>query len=232
MLSTSPIKPRTFRYFYGIAHRYEAALVDYLFAHLRPGDVYLDVGANIGYFSAIAARLVVPGGRVVAFEPNPEARASLSRLLAANALGALVDVEASALTDSVGVGQLHLTSDTVLSTLEPDKSPLRGTYMFDHSIDVNLTTLDAWLATRPDIAARVAVIKIDVEGAEDRVLAGMDGLLRSDRDLRVVIETTAGGEADRRMAARGFTARTMDVWNGAFGNYAYERSGGGRTDVR
>jgi FkbM family methyltransferase len=194
--------------------------------------VYLDVGANIGYFSAIAARLVAPGGRVVAFEPHPEARKRLVGLIAANGLEAHVEIDPSAVTDRMGVGQLHLTDDTVLSTLEPEKSPLSGTYVFDRSIDVNLTTLDAWLDARPDLATRVSMIKIDVEGAEDRALAGMDNLLRRAPGIRVICETRAGGEADRRMASLGFTCRPLDVWNGNFGNHAYERNSAGADRAR
>ena len=58
---------------------YEPATVRYLASHLAAGDVFVDVGANSGYFTMIAAGLVGSSGRVVAFEPNPEVRGRLSR---------------------------------------------------------------------------------------------------------------------------------------------------------
>jgi len=209
-------------YFYGRAHRYEAALVDYLMANLRPGDVCVDVGANIGFFSLIAARLVAPAGRVVAFEPHPDARAAMSRLLNANGVAALVDVQSSALAETSGAGTLHLSGDTVLSTLVPRQSPARDHFAFDRTIGITLATLDEWLVHRPDLAARVAVIKIDVEGAEDRVLAGMERLLGQTPAVRIVCETRAGSAADGRLRSLGFVGRLLDR-RGEFGNYVYER---------
>jgi FkbM family methyltransferase len=211
-------------YFYGTAHRYEPALVDYLIAHLRPGDVCIDVGANIGFLSVVAAKLVAPGGRVVAFEPHPDARAALGRLLERNGVTAIVDVERSAPTNVVGSGPLYLTDDNILSTLDPGQSPLRADFVFDRSVDVELTTLDAWLAGRPEIAPRISLIKIDVEGVEDRVLAGMESLLGRAPRARVICETSAGGDFDRRITELGFTSRLLDEREGSFGNYLYERA--------
>jgi len=210
-------------YFYGPAHRYEAALVDYLATRLRPGDVFVDVGANAGFFSLIAARLVAPTGRVVAFEPHPDARAALSRLLDVNGAGDLVDIQDAALAEKSGAGMLYLSDDSVLSTLVPDRSPAREHFAFDRAIPITLETLDGWLARRPDLARRVTVIKIDVEGAEDRVLSGMERLLSQTAAVRVVCETTPDSAAERRLRALGFRPRLLDRYHGEFGNYAYER---------
>jgi FkbM family methyltransferase len=210
-------------YFYGPAHRYEPELVDYLIEHLGPGDVCIDVGANIGFFSLIAARRVGPEGRVVAFEPHPEAREALTRLMRENDVAAIVDVEAYAVADEDGVAQFHLTDDSVLSTLNPEQSPLRADFTFDRSIQVDLTTLDAWLARHSSLEPRVSLVKIDVEGAEERAVAGMLRLLRAAPGLRVICETSAGSPADERLRRLGFSARVLDVRDGTFGNYAYER---------
>ena len=55
---------------------YEPLLTGYFVEHLRPGAVFVDVGANCGYFSMLAAGLVGPSGRVFSFEPNPPGSAS------------------------------------------------------------------------------------------------------------------------------------------------------------
>ena len=63
------------------AGAYECALVRMLRSFLKPGMVFLDLGANIGYFSAIAAALVGTSGRVFAFEPSPHCFTYLERNL-------------------------------------------------------------------------------------------------------------------------------------------------------
>jgi FkbM family methyltransferase len=209
-------------YFYGVAHRYEPGLVEYLAAHLHHGDVFVDVGANIGFFSLMAATLVGQDGHVAAFEPHPVARAAMVKLLQTNGVSERVDVVGAALDECAGTGRLHLSIDSVLSTLDPAKSPARQDFAFDTAIEVPLTTLDVWLADRQELLRRLAVIKIDVEGGEDRVLGGMLDALRKLPAPRVVCETVLGSDADRRLRQLGFVPRGLDGATGGFGNYAYE----------
>ena len=87
-------------YFYGTP--YEENVTEAIVTALRPGDVFLDVGANIGYFTVLAARVVGAGGRVVAFEPHDGARAILEALVQRNDVSACVEIVPLALAGAAG----------------------------------------------------------------------------------------------------------------------------------
>ena len=81
-------------------------------ARVAPGDVFFDLGAYVGPFTLLAARLVGPEGRVVAFEPDPRARAVLERNLAANGV-ANVTVVPCAVGDRHGKVRFVAGGDSV-----------------------------------------------------------------------------------------------------------------------
>jgi FkbM family methyltransferase len=140
--------------------------------HLRsvlgPGDVFVDVGANIGYYTLLAAGLVGREGRVLAFEPEPVAFESLRRSVAANDLEQ-VDCLEMALADHEGRDELFLARDTAHSLVEATSrdSAFAGT------VPVSVTTLDRCWAARGLDARRLRLVKVDVEGDEPRALRGM-----------------------------------------------------------
>ena len=94
----------------GIWEPYETAL---LMSLLRPGQVFVDVGANIGYFSLIAARLVGDGGAVYAFEPDPLNFRLLQASVASNGLTRRVHAVSAALAAKEGEGLLYLSADNL-----------------------------------------------------------------------------------------------------------------------
>ena len=152
------------------AGTYEPPVQQALVECLKPGDVVLDVGANVGFIAVIAAKLVGPAGRVVAFEPVPANARLVRRNARLNGLSRLEVVE-TAVGDRCGTARL------VLARLSGG-SALAGTDLPPDAcgeIEVPLTTLDAWHAREP--ATRPALVKIDVEGAELAVLRGAVGLL-------------------------------------------------------
>lgn len=210
-------------YFYG--ELYEPLLTEELLTHLHAGDVFVDIGANAGLFSMLAAKIVGPRGRVIAFEPHPVARAELVRLLEVNDVPAQVDVVPCALSDAPAANvPLHLTDRTGLSTLDPDVAPGRHTFTYTDTVLVEVTTLDAWMATHADLLPRLALMKIDVEGLEDRVVAGMTATLARAPHLRIVCETPAGSEADKRIIAAGFDAASLEPADAGYvGNRVYTR---------
>jgi FkbM family methyltransferase len=119
---------------------------------LHPGETFIDCGANIGLWSLVAAPMVWPDGRVVAFEPNP----SVAKRLADAALqSSLIEVHAVALSDKPDMLQLAAGREHNLARISSEGA---------HSVPA--TTLDAVLDRRPD------GIKIDVEGYELKVLNG------------------------------------------------------------
>ena len=208
-------------YFHG--EPYEPDSAQALRDRLAPGDVFVDVGANIGYFTVLAARIVGDQGRVVAFEPHPEALRVLRRALDVNRVAHVVDVVEAAVAASPGTTRLFVSGDPVLSTLDPKRSPARDHFGFERSIPVQQVTGDEWFAAHPELAARVAAIKIDVEGTEADVLAGMRHVRLACPHALIICETEAGGPADTQLKAEGYAAANLDIRRDTFGNYAYSK---------
>ena len=148
--------------------------------HLRPGGWFVDCGANIGYFTLLAARWAGPTGRVDAFEPDPINLARLRSHLAINGLEDQVRVHPVAVGETPGELVLyHPTSAlhnhgmaSAYATLVP------GAERFD----VSCVRLDEYLDGIPDL------IKLDIEGAELAAIAGMAGLLRGQRPPKLIME--------------------------------------------
>lgn len=208
-------------YFYGTP--YEPAVTDAILTALRPGDVFIDIGANIGYFSLLAAKTVGTTGRVIAFEPHEGARRQLQSLAERNDVDDRIEVVATAVAERPANVTLFTTDDfSAYSTLEPQLSPMREVAAFRPATVVAAIALDSWLATRPELARRVRCIKIDVEGAEGRVIRGMPQTL-SRGDLTIVCETTAESEADVMLRQAGFTRRRIESGNLPYGNWLYVR---------
>ena len=136
---------------------------------LKPGDLFWDVGANVGLFSLVAGRAVGPGGRVVAFEPASRAYSRLRENVALNPSLNIQEVQA-ALSDEVGDGLMQAgVSHDAWNSLAP-RAP--GGMQDFHSETVRLSTVDAVRAADGPEAPAPALVKIDVEGWETRVLAG------------------------------------------------------------
>ncbi|MFM5922851.1 MAG: FkbM family methyltransferase [Novosphingobium sp.] len=131
---------------------------------LRPGDSFADVGANIGYFSLLAAQLVGPAGKVHAFEANPRTFDLLCANIALN--GGPISPHLVALGESSGTAWVA----------HPEEGNAGADFMVfedpGHGQAIGLARLDALLA---DPALRL--IKIDIEGAEAKAIRGAEALL-------------------------------------------------------
>jgi FkbM family methyltransferase len=154
---------------------YDRRELDLVREHLGDGD-FVDVGAHVGLYT-VAAALHGPG-RVLAFEPNPSAREQLGENLALNEC-ANVLVVPMAVGDAPGAALLH-----VPMTPDPSFSSLAGgRFAEGEPIDVEVTTVDSEVE-----AAGLApsVVKIDVEGGELAVVAGMQRTLDRHRPVLLV----------------------------------------------
>ena len=156
---------------------YDIILCDYLKQHLAPGDIVLDVGANVGYISAIAASCVGTSGEVHGFEPLPVCYARLQRLRELNPKFRFT-FNNVALGESDGVLPIAYNpqGDSRNATLVPGKH-------FAESIQVPVRRLDDYILANISSPERIKAIKIDVEGFEFSVLRGcrsfLPGALRS-----------------------------------------------------
>lgn len=160
---------------------------------LRPGETLFDIGANIGSYALLAANAA--GARVVAFEPHPKTAAFLERNVAHNGLEGQIVVRRVGLSDRAGSGALTDTLDT-MNHLTDGSQP--------GSTAVELETLDREAARHSPV-----MLKIDVEGHEEMVLAGGAAALADPGLLGVEIETVTP-LIDRQLRAAGFTERFYD----------------------
>lgn len=147
----------------------------------------VDVGANIGQF-ALAAAVIWPGASIVSFEPLPEAFATLSAT--ARRHPAITPVQL-ALADSAGEADFHVTSQTQSSSLLPLGRRHLETYTSIRetgTIRIPVSTLAAELPKHPGPAPRL--LKLDVQGAESRVLAGAGPALREFKWILLETATT------------------------------------------
>lgn len=150
---------------------------------LQPGDRFIDAGANIGYFTLLAASLVGEQGRVDAFEPQPDNRARLMRHLERNNLTSRVHIHPLALGDHDGEVNIHYYTEAYnhgSSTLfaEPGVNT--------RSTPVPMRRMDEIIT--PDDDRPIRLIKLDIEGAEPLAIAGMTRLLQSDHPPAIICE--------------------------------------------
>ncbi len=145
---------------------------------LRRGDVVMDVGAHAGYFTVLFARLVGPQGRVYAFEPHPRNFAVLTRNVRRRRLANVVLLN-KAVADRDGVMSLHETAGSLGHSLVAVKPGSRPT-------TVGVVSLDGF--AEESGVAHVALVKVDVEGAEPEVFQGMRALLHRSPRLALIQE--------------------------------------------
>jgi FkbM family methyltransferase len=144
--------------------------VQFCLSFLRPGDHFVDVGANVGVFSALVGTRI-DAVTITAVEPFPPVREELERNLVLN--GTPARVVGSALSDAVGEATFDVLDRDALNRLAPgggaapDPAPSVSANGGPASITVPVTTLDDLLDGPPP-----ALIKVDVEGAELMVFKG------------------------------------------------------------
>jgi FkbM family methyltransferase len=149
-------------------------------AAVRPGDIVVDAGANVGGYALLFGQWVGPGGRVYAFEPDPRAFAALVDHVTLNGLADRVMPIAAALGNVTGPTRLRLASASGLSRVTAGAE--------DDAPDATVPSiaLDDFCARE---SFRASVIKIDVEGAELAVLRGArQAIAAMGSDVRLFVE--------------------------------------------
>jgi FkbM family methyltransferase len=169
--------------------QWEPYLTAYVRHLLRPGDIFVDVGANIGYHSLLAAQAVGPRGRVYAIEASPSIYARLLENIRLNRLRNIEPLQAAA-ADTPGEATIWLAAPQARghSTTVPSHATDEG--MHREAI-VRADTIAGLVGA--DVLRRARLVKVDVEGAERAVLAP---LLASGaalgRDTEWLVELTPG----------------------------------------
>jgi FkbM family methyltransferase len=191
------LNPRTGRaYFEGGG---EPEVQNALEKYLRPGMTFYDIGANIGFFSLIAARLVVQNGHVFAFEADPEIAARLQEHVTRNSFS-LISVAQNAVWSELRT--------VFFERIDPTTSPDRGlghvvTENNRNTIKINAVSLDDFSRTYPP----PDFLKCDVEGAEVEVFRGAQRLLR---EKRPGILCEMHSEENRRILLEEFSRHGYD----------------------
>ena len=170
---------------------YEPELTAMIQSETRPGDVAVDIGANIGYYTLILARCVGPDGRVFAFEPDPVNFAVLQKNILTNGYKNVVALN-KALSDQAASAKLFLAPDNLADHRIFDPGDGR------QSIPIETLVFDEFLA---DASVEINVIKMDIQGAEYRALRGMRSVLTRSRNITLFTEfwpygLFKAGEAD------------------------------------
>ncbi len=147
------------------------------------GGLVVDVGANVGKWTAAVLR-AEPAARVLAVEPNGEARSQLEARFGGDSR---IRIDSRAVSSAAGTVAFHLTGHTVNASLFPPRPEMQAIYGGTNEwevrdvVDVEATTLDELTDGVP-----VSLLKIDVQGAETEVLAGASSTLA--RTAAVLLE--------------------------------------------
>ncbi|MEK6208836.1 MAG: FkbM family methyltransferase [Pseudomonadota bacterium] len=182
----------------------EAGKVDLLHAHIVEGGIVIDVGANIGFFTLKFARWVGAAGHVFAIEPEQENFDRLSHRVNRQGFSSRVSMIRAVAAEKSGELKLAVNpTNPADHRLSDNGIPVRAIMIDD------LCASTGWPA--------VCLIKIDVQGAEDRVVAGaLETLKRFSPALYIEIEETSSAEAENgatlidRLASLGYLAHTLE----------------------
>jgi len=166
---------------------HEAPVAAFLQEHVRPEMLCLDIGANIGVYVLQLAHWTRPGGRIIAFEPNPAACEVLVRHVRMNGLSSRVDAVTAAVADGAGQGVLYSSGTHGMSRLGAPNPELTDQTI---SIPVPTIALDQYCtehSLNPD------VLLMDIEGFEIAALRGAQAIIEGRRrQILICVEMHPG----------------------------------------
>jgi FkbM family methyltransferase len=203
----------------------------FLLQSLRAGDTFIDVGANEGMISILAARLVSANGRVIAFEPNPKPRTIFQANVSKNSISNIT-------IEPVALGR----SDADMTLHVPAINTGEGSFAAPEYSRNDLTTLQVPVANGDGRLATEtpSIIKIDVEGFELEVLRGLEATLQRCKPVVITeivpdhlhrLNTSPAavsqfmkslGYSPRRLGLSGKTLNLSREWPDAAGDYVWQ----------
>jgi len=157
---------------------WEPYTTDILKRILREGMIIVDIGANIGYYSLLAASLVGETGRVYAFEPEPHNYNLLKRNISANGY-TNIEAHQKAVSSKAGKRALYVGTQSGTHSLFNVRETTTKSVMVD------LVVMDEFFRERKK---NVDIVKVDVQGAEMDVLMGMQNVIQNNDHLRLLTE--------------------------------------------
>lgn len=197
---------------------YEPPIARVFQRHVPSGGTVVDAGANWGYFTLIAAAACGGGGRVIALEPDPRQFDALNRNVSLNGFPQVQTLRVAAAA-SAGTASL-VGYDDRDANRGTSRLAATGEGGAGHRFEVAATTIDAITESKP-----IDLVKIDVEGAEDLVLQGMQAGLAVKRYRAILLELhppllrTRGLDPEvcvRRLLDAGYRGWTIDASPAAY----------------
>jgi FkbM family methyltransferase len=166
-----------------IWNKFEKDETDYMCKVLKKGDVFIDIGSNIGLFSLIASKIVGDEGKVLCFEPSPLTFSRLKENVTINNFNNL-DIRNLGLSDAIGELTFYVSNNgyDAWNSFSPSKDN-----KLELSINVPVSTLDFELNEIDK--SKIKLVKIDVEGWEKFVLQGAKDFLTNFNPI-VMVEFT------------------------------------------
>lgn len=150
---------------------YDPPETQLLYRLLQPGDIFLDVGANVGYYTLVASQIVGPDGQVHAFEPIAQNTAALRETITQNNISNIL-VNEVAVGATPGSLQLYVGDREIgnsgWASIVSSQKRTKG-------LTVEKISLDRYLQARE--ITQVQLVKLDIEGSELQALQGMESLL-------------------------------------------------------
>lgn len=207
---------------------YEPVLLKWVKEHVMSGDIVVDVGANIGYYTMMLAKAVGPKGKVFAFEPEPNNFELIKKNIDANGFTNIIPIN-SAVGKENGMLKLYIS--------KPEWNGSNGMHRIypsvfceDSPIDISVLSLDTFfnnkkiwidendtLMLSDGLVNDISFVKIDAEGAELDVLKGMTNILNNKR-LSMLVEY--GPACVREKGDNPY--ETVDILKNANFNFNYE----------
>jgi FkbM family methyltransferase len=157
---------------------YEPLETELVTKEIKKGDVVLDIGANIGYYTLIFAKLVGEEGKVFAFEPDPTNYALLQKNVDLNGYTNVILVQ-KAVSNRTGKIKLYLCDDNKAD------NRIYNSHDGRQSTEIEAIRLDDYFK---DYDGGVDFIKMDIQGAEGGAIQGMLDLIEKNRNVKITAE--------------------------------------------
>ena len=184
---------------------YEPYITNYLLKFFKPGDLFIDIGANVGYYTLLAAHITGPSGKVIAFEPEESNYSTLVKNVTLNKFTNAVCIRKAA-GEGTGSATLYLNplndggnSLNVLTEYYDDRKGWTRNEVLRRfprkNLEQKIETISFDTYTEQFPLPNVScTVKIDVEGAEYAVLKGMKEFLKRKSSLNILCEVSKDGD--------------------------------------
>ncbi len=201
--------------------KYEIHSIEKVKEMIRKGDNIIDVGASLGVFTLVFAKLTGAKGKVFAFEPDKDNFNLLKKTMKFNGFQNRVICENTAILNKKGIDKLYISADAGSHVLYDENCG-------KETREVNTISLDEYFK---DFKGEINFIKVDADGSEGRILEGAKELISKNNNIKLLIEfaptrliPTFGNPKIfiKKIKAMGFKIRCINELTGNIENGDYE----------